>query len=529
VKEAFAHYFAPEDRPVVTLARNVSTRWLVIVIESLIGLMLLPFNVAHLGTAAYGLWMLTASVTVHFSILNLGFGGAVVKFVAHYRAHRNGRALNEIASTLFFVFVGAAIAAYLAAVLLAFNMDRVFRLTPEQAEIGRTLLLIIAVHVALNFPFSVYGGIVSGFQRYHVNSGIAIASAVLVAGVNVAVLTAGYSLVALVAATTAVRVAFYFVYRLNARRIYPGLEIRWSLVRRRRLREVTGFSVYTFIIDWANKLNYQCDTIVIGAFLGAAPVAIWSAANRIILGTQTLTNQLNGVLFPLVVDSDASRRRERLQGILLQGTQLSLMMVLPIATALLMLGESFMQAWVGPQMLASVPVLQILAIAVAIRVGNGTATTLLKGAGGHRQLAWTNLAAGVCNVVLSLVLVFSYGLAGIAFATLVAVTASTVVLSPLACRRVELGVGTYLMRSVVPAVWPALVSGGALYWTRHLSAGAPLLVVLLHAAAGGVLYVLLVATLAIGERDRAAYLGKVRQLLTGARTAWTRTSQSAAA
>ena len=51
---------------------------------------MLPFNVRHLGPAAYGLWILTASVTVHFSVLDLGYGGAIVKFIAQYRARRDG-------------------------------------------------------------------------------------------------------------------------------------------------------------------------------------------------------------------------------------------------------------------------------------------------------------------------------------------------------------------------------------------------------------------------------------------------------
>ena len=45
----------------------------------------------------------------------MGYGGALVKFMAQYRAHRNARALNEIASTLFFVFAGVGLVAYLVA------------------------------------------------------------------------------------------------------------------------------------------------------------------------------------------------------------------------------------------------------------------------------------------------------------------------------------------------------------------------------------------------------------------------------
>ena len=57
------------------------------------------------------------SITIHFSVLDLGYGGAMVKFMAQYRAHRDARALNEIASTLFFVFAGFGVLAYLVAMV----------------------------------------------------------------------------------------------------------------------------------------------------------------------------------------------------------------------------------------------------------------------------------------------------------------------------------------------------------------------------------------------------------------------------
>ena len=82
------------------IARNVSTRYLVIAAEAGLGVLLLPFNLKHLGPETYGLWMVAASITAYFSILDLGYGGALVKFVAQYRARRDARAINEILSTL---------------------------------------------------------------------------------------------------------------------------------------------------------------------------------------------------------------------------------------------------------------------------------------------------------------------------------------------------------------------------------------------------------------------------------------------
>jgi len=369
--------------------------------------------------------------------------------------------------------------------------------------------------VAMNFPFSVFGGVVVGFQRQHVNGAVGIAASILVAAVNVAALTMGAGLVGLVAATTAVRVLAYFAYAANAYRTFPALTLRWALFRRSRLKEATGFSVYSSIIDWAYKLNYQADQLVIGAFMGAAPVAVWAVADRIIVGTQSLTGQLNGVLFPLVVESDASKRADRLQKILLEGTRLSLATVLPLVTALVVLADPLIRAWVGtkkPELLGSVPVLQILAVAVAIRVGNGTATTILKGAGEHRMLAWVSIATGIANVVLSVIFVHFWGLPGVALGTLLPIAFSAfVVLQPAACRRVGLPLRTAFVRSMWPALWPTVIVGAALMVTRN--AWSPALPsVIAQIAFGGLLYVVLFVV-ALGAHDRALYSAKLFELL----------------
>ena len=117
----------------------------------------------------------------------------------------------------------------------------------------------------------------------------------------------------LVISTTIRQGARVFHLPSNAYRIYPALSINWALVRRDRLKEATSFSVYASIIDWANKLNYELDEVVIGVFMGSGPVAVWAVADRIISGVQRLTNQLNGVLFPVIVESDATNRIARLQ------------------------------------------------------------------------------------------------------------------------------------------------------------------------------------------------------------------------
>src|SRR5262249_41246907 len=154
-----------------------------------------PFNVAHLGTSAYGLWVLTGSITAYFSVLDLGYGGALVKFVAQYRARRDYRALNEILSTIFVVFAGFGLVTYIVAIAIGAYLGRLFSLSPDQAHVGRIVLLIISLNVACGTAFSVFGGVINGFQRYDLNNIVGTVSSVVIAVVNVAVLAAGFGLV----------------------------------------------------------------------------------------------------------------------------------------------------------------------------------------------------------------------------------------------------------------------------------------------------------------------------------------------
>jgi O-antigen/teichoic acid export membrane protein len=500
-----------------TVTRNLSTRYLAIVAEMAVGLLVLPFNVAHLGKAAYGLWVLTTSITAYFSVLDLGYSGALVKFVAQYRARHDIRGLNEILSTTFYLFTVFGALTYVVAIVLAVFLDRVLHIPPDQLHVGRVVLLVTSVNVAAGTAFTVFGAVINGFQRYDINNITGTVSSVLVAIVNVAVLSLGYGLVELVVATTIVRVLTYWVYRANAYRVFPALDLSPRHVRRSRLREVTSFSVFMLLIDWANKLNYSIDAIVIGILLGTTAVAVWSVGQRLAETTQRLTNQLNDILFPNIVDHSESSRTDRLQAILLIGTRLSLATVVPLGVALMLMAGPLIRAWVGPDFDGSVIVVQLLALTVMIRVGNATAQTLLKGADQHRLVAYTNVVTALVNVVLSVVLARKMGLAGVAIGTLIPVSASSLfVLFPAGCRRVELPLLRALADAVWPAVWPAAAMAAYLLATRPF-VPVSLVPVLMNMGAGALVYVATFLRLGVTDVERRFYLSKFFEATARAR------------
>ena len=502
-----------ENRPFHAVARNVSTRYLAYAVDAAIGLVMLPFNLAHLGKPVYGLWILTASITASFALLDLGYGGALVRFIARYRALGDSKGLNEILSTVFVVYSAIGIATFVVALLISPHLATLFRIAPEQVGTARYVLLLISSYVAFRFVFSVYGGVIVGFQQYHLNNIASIILSVAVALVNVGAVLAGVGLVGLVASTMTVRVLGLLLYRHNAHRVYPALRIRLQDFRLARLREVSAFSIYMLLLDCGYKLNYNVDTLVIGAFLGTAAVALWAPAQRLSELLTRLSNQVNDALFPLIVDSDASRRTDQLQLAFIQGTRLSLAMAVPVAGGVALLARPLINAWVGPSFADTGTILQMLAALVVLRVGNATASTILQGAGEHARLTAYVGITGVANLLLSMALVRPLGLFGVALGTVIPVAAMAIFGSfPSACRRVDLSLKDGVKKAVWPAVWPAVAMAACLELMAPFG-GESLLVLAAKLAIAAAIYEAIFFGLAIGRDQRRFYLQKARELM----------------
>jgi O-antigen/teichoic acid export membrane protein len=282
-------------------------------------------------------------------------------------------------------------------------------------------------------------------------------------------------------------------------------------VRSARLKEVTGFSVYMVVLDWSSKLNYSADALVIGAMLNTTAVALWTVGQRVAQMTQRLTNQLNDGLFPVVVDSDAAQRGDRLQLILIEGSKLSLALAAPLCLGLIAFARVLIERWVGAQFAASIIPAQLMLAVVLVRASTASAILILRGAGQHRLLAYTNATTAIVNVVLSVLLIRPLGLIGVALGTLIPVGASMLfVLYPAACRRVNLPVGRCLISGIWPALWPAGVMMAMWWIAPHPTTLAELAADMM---VGGLVYLALFVGVAVGRQERRFYWTKLQRLV----------------
>jgi O-antigen/teichoic acid export membrane protein len=507
-------------RPAWNLLTGTLTRYVLLGVNIALGIVLMPFTMAHLGQANYGLWMLVASMTAYFQLLDLGYGNGLVRHITQADARGRDDEVNELLSTFLVVYGAIGALAFGGTALMAVAvLPRFPNLSPEQVSTAQWVLMILGARIAVGFPMGIFGAVTTARQRFAITGGIAIAVALLQGAATYVILSAGYGLVPLVAGTASLNLLSYVAYAAVARRTFPAMHLSPSRFSRRQVREVTAFSIYLFLISIAVHIGAGVDNLIIGAFAGTSAIAVYTVAVRLAEYQRQLCGQFSGFLFPLVVRFHASQETGALRTTLLEGTRLSLVLVGGLTLCLLAFGREVIVLWMGAGFEGSIVPLYILALAGIVMVGQGPTGMILLGTGRHRLVAWSSVADIVLNVALSIVLIGRFGLAGVALGTAVPyVVINLAVLMPVACRTVGVTGGAFVRTAVLPTLIAIAPATAVAVAVRGASAGGSITALIGYGLLVGLVYIATFWTVGLGAADRARYTTSLRQLAAGA---WT--------
>jgi O-antigen/teichoic acid export membrane protein len=491
------------------------TKYAVLIVQIAIGVVLMPFTIRHLGTDEYGLWMLVASCTAYFQLLDLGYGSALVRHVADADARGDMPTVNRIVSTFFVVY--AALGAVAAAGILALALWVVPgfpNLSPTQIHTAQLVLAMLGARIVVGLPMTIFGAVTTARQRFALNNGVAIVVALVNAAVTYLVLVSGHGLLTLIASTTAVGIASSGGYMWTAKRTMPQLRIRVSSFRPAILRDATSFSVYVFMISVAAQIGFNLDNLVIGAALGTSAVAIYTVAFRLADYQRQLCNQLNSLLFPVVVRLEAEQRSADIRAMLIETTRVALSLVTAVTICIIGFGSPLIDRWMGPDFEAAVVPLYVLALPGIVLVGQGPLGNVLLGTGRHRLVAGVSLGEALANLALSLVLVQAIGMSGVAIGTAIpVVVANLFILLPAACRRVDLPLGRFVRRVGTPAVMGAVPAVAICAGLRAWDPSPSIAGIVSQAALVLVVYAAALCAFGLQAAERARYFGYLRRII----------------
>jgi O-antigen/teichoic acid export membrane protein len=414
------------------------------VVAVVVALFLMPFVVHRLGDRAYGLWLLLGTFVGYCGLLDLGLSGAVTRYAAAALGRDDRAECNRVFNTALFLYGCLGAIALIACGAIALVASALYADVQDRA-VFRTVVLILGAHLAVSLPERTWAGLLAAHLRYDILTLTDLLSILLRALLTVAVLTAGYGLVAMAWVALATELVEFGLYFLTIRRVAPYVHVRWRYVCPGMTRQLASFSGVSFIIRVADILRSNLDSLVISAMVAVEAVTHYNIAFRLTRYFADFMVAVMGILQPVFSRQDGARDRHGLRSTLFFATKVSAAASSFVGFGLITFGRPFIERWMGRGYEDAYPPLVALTVGCMVALWQVPSINLLYGTSNHKYYAISNMTEGVLNLILSLALVRPYGILGVALGTCIPMVLVKLLLQPLfVCRVLAIPVRRYL-------------------------------------------------------------------------------------
>jgi O-antigen/teichoic acid export membrane protein len=452
---------------------NILWNWTNYGLKTAVAFYITPLLIGRLGDTPYGVWILLSSILGYYGLLNFGIDSALVHYISKYLADANREGIGKVLRTSQVVFgIIAAGVVLLSSVLgaaFAYS-DLVFRslfnLSDELRSPFALLLVVLSLGMAASFYSRVSVSVLRARERFDVLNAIQIA--MLIGRTLAIIFLMGKSLLALGVIFAVSGVLTALGVWLAARRIWPT-DGRSSepLFDATTFRTLHKFGLFSFLNSLADQVRFYTDSLVIGQFLRVQFITYYNLAAVLITYFRHFIGHAASPFFPVFSRYYGVGDEEALRQTFLRASKILAFLAVLAAGNLMGSALPFLRLWVGDvvspeHVVLSYQVLLVLLLPFTIEMIQSIALNLIYGIGQHRRLTRLVALEALANLILSILLVRSYGLIGIALGTAIPLVVTQLVfVSRIVCHLTGVPTRGYVARCIVVPVGCGLALGVA--------------------------------------------------------------------
>lgn len=385
----------------------------------LTGLLYTPYMLRCLGQNEYGLYSLVASVISYLTLLDFGFGSAIVRYTAKIRALGTKADEWRLYGMFLCGYSLIGVLVTICGLLLYVNVDRMFdrTMTPEELTQARVMMILMVGNLAITFPFSVFGSIITAYEKFVFQRVLTIARILLSTAVLVAVLAMGYRAIALVVVQTVFSVStllinvIYCRYRLRIKVWFT--QFNFSL-----LKEIMIFSWWNFLGAIVDRIYWSTGQFVLGIYCGNIAVAVFSVAIMLMNLYMSMSTSLTSVLLPKITVMATDKKNDaEISNLFIRAGRLQFCVMALILSGFIIFGQSFIMLWAGSGYEQSYIITLLFYLVLLCPLIQNIGLTILQARGQMKFRSLVYVAISIVCLIAQVLLANSYGAVGCAIAT----------------------------------------------------------------------------------------------------------------
>ena len=337
--------------PVNQLKAGVVLNYVVIILNTVVGLLYTPYMLRMMGQSEYGLYSLVASVIAYLTVLDLGFGNAIVRYTAKFRAEKKTEEQYEMFGMFFLLYLVIGIIAFGIGLGLYFNVGTLFgdTMTAVELDRARIMMLLLVANLAFTFPMSIWGSIIQAYEDFVFQKSLNIFRIILNTAVMICLLHFGYKAVAMVVVQTIFNVltlVVNFIYcrrKLNIHIYFKFKHFHWGF-----LKEVAIYSFWIFLNAIMDRVYWSTGQFVLGATVGTAAVAVFAIAIQLEGMYMQFSTAISSVFLPKVTAMVATNRsRKEISDLFIRTGRIQYIVLAYILSGFIIFGRQFIELWAG--------------------------------------------------------------------------------------------------------------------------------------------------------------------------------------
>lgn len=370
---------------------------------NLIPIFYTPIMLALLGQSEYGLYKLSSSVTSYLSLISMGIGSAVTRYLIKAKTEKGQEEEARVLGLFMVIFQIIALIALLAGTVLTFNLQIWYGNSLTAAELSRMkiLVFIMVCNTALSFSQSPYYSVVSSHEKFIFLQCINIVSTCVGPLLNLLMLFLGFASIGMAVSTLAVGVfcrtayAFYMKQVLKIKPRYNNLPVGM-------LREVLQFSFWIFVSNVVGQLYNSTDTVMIGAVpalatVGTAVYNVGATFNSVVFSLTTGVSSLLAPKTNKMVFGGASN--QELTDLAIKIGRLQGYIFALVVTGFITFGQPFIFYYAGADYQDAYWVALLMMVPNVIPLVQSVCLSIIIAQNRHRFRSLVYLAIAIINVV----------------------------------------------------------------------------------------------------------------------------------
>jgi len=316
------------------------------VVNAIVGLVLVPIILSHLGVKGYGIWALLARGLAYPVILERAFGLAISRFVAFYR--EDSKELNRFVSASFVILLGLSFITVLVTVLLSFYIADIFTAIPvELAFDAQIVCILVGITLVLDMLASCFGGALQGLQYYSRSNGVLVICIVFRTILIILILVIWKSVIAVQLGYVIASALSMILMFIVAQKSIPNFRINITLVNRKAIRDLWYYTSHSLARSGSRIIMFNTLTLLVGWKGTAKDVTIYDVALKLPDAIRSLLGGMQNVFLPVVTSFCAKGKFYEINTVVKKATQICFSLTCISSILLFALADEIMVFWLG--------------------------------------------------------------------------------------------------------------------------------------------------------------------------------------